>query len=109
MKYPKHFNMTTSDSSATARLSADYESPAGQHTFSYEVPAISEKQSTEETTAFLAKLRQSAVQMQQDVNTFLTQKMDEDKAMESTKEVQHSAKVDEDKEEDNYGEEVDEE
>ena len=35
--------------------------------------------------------------------------MEEDKAMESTKEVQNSAKVDEDKEEDNYGEEVDEE
>jgi phosphoribosylanthranilate isomerase len=101
--------MTTSESNASAKLSADYKSPTGQHTFSYGVPAVSEKQSTEETTDFLAKLRQSAVQMQQDINTFLTQKMDEDKAMESTKGVQHKAKVDEDKEEDNYGEEVDEE
>jgi len=101
--------MTTSASSTSAKLSADYRSPAGQYTFGYEVPAVSENQSTEETTVFLAKLRQSAVQMQQDVNTFLTQKMEEDKAMESTKEVQQNAKVDEDKEEDNYGEEVDEE
>jgi len=101
--------MTTSDFNASAKLSADYKSPNGQHTFSYEVPAVSQNQSTEETTDFLAKLRQSAVQMQQDVNTFLTQKMDEDKALENTKEVQHNAKVDEDKEEDNYGEEVDEE
>jgi phosphoribosylanthranilate isomerase len=101
--------MSTSESSASAKLSADYKSPTGQHTFSYEVPAVSGNQSTEETTDFLAKLRQSAVQMQQDINTFLTQKMDEDKAMESTKDVQHTAKVDEDKEEDNYGEEVDEE
>ena len=101
--------MTTPESSANAKLSADYKSPTGQHTFSYEVPAVSQNQSTEETTDFLAKLRQSAVRMQQDVNTFLTQKMDEDKALENTKEVQHNAKVDEDKEEDNYGEEVDEE
>jgi len=87
-------------------LAADYAGPEDQHTFSYPLPANTNLDSTKNVTEFLVKLRESTIQMQKDVNAFLTQKMDEDKAKDS---AQNGTKVDEDKEEDMYGEEADDE
>lgn len=94
--------------SADSRLTADYNSPSGQRNFSYALPATINSESTKEVTASLSDLRKSALQMQKDINVFLTQKMEEDKATSNSNGTSTSTKVDEDKEEDNYGEEVEE-
>jgi len=92
--------MASKDTSSTT-LTADYGGPESQHTFSYPLPNNTNPESTKDVTGFLVKLRESTIQMQKDVNAFLTQKMDEDKAKDK------DTKVDEDKEEDMYGEEAD--
>jgi hypothetical protein len=74
-------------------LTADYASPSGTHTLSASLPAASSISSTAERVAFLGDLQSSLKTMQGDINTFLTQKMADDKASD-------------DKEEENYGEEV---
>lgn len=86
-------------------LTADYSSPDSQHNFNYPLPTNTNLEATKDVTDFLVKLRESTIQMQKDVNAFLTQKMDEDKAKDSAQ----NGKVDEDKEEDMYGEEADDE
>ena len=57
--------------------------------------------STKEKTAYLSALRKSVVKLQEDVNGFLTTKMEEDKALAASA----GMKVDDKAEEDNYGEE----
>ena len=74
-------------------LSADYASPNGTHTFSASLPAASPSSSTTERVAFLGDLQSTLKALQSDINTFLTQKMADDKASDA-------------KEEENYGEEV---
>ncbi|TKA79483.1 hypothetical protein B0A49_03576 [Cryomyces minteri] len=85
----------------SATLEAVYTSSASTQTFSHPLPsASSATSSVQEKTAYLSVLRVSAAQLQGEVNTFLTQKMEEDRAAEG------KAKVDDEKEEENYGEEV---
>ncbi|KAK8247530.1 hypothetical protein HDK90DRAFT_405748 [Phyllosticta capitalensis] len=62
-------------------LKAVYTSPndAGPKTFSRDLPAISSDPSTDEKTAYLAALRKNVSELQNDVNTYVTQKMEEDK------------------------------
>ena len=81
-------------------LKADYVSPNSSKTFYHALPT-SATTSTAEKTQYLSALRKSVVQLQEDVNTFLTSKMDEDKALAS----KTGLKVDDKQEEDNYGEE----
>lgn len=86
---------------AAMQLSADYQSPNGAHTFSSELlPLSREGQSVEEKTSYLSALRSNASKMQGDINAFLTEKMEQDKANEAG-----SKKRDEEKEEEMYGEE----
>ncbi|KAL9100573.1 MAG: hypothetical protein Q9163_004062 [Psora crenata] len=59
-------------------------------------------QSTEQKTQYLSALHKSVVQLQDDINVFLTAKMEEDKAMTVGKE----GNVDEKNEEELYGEEL---
>jgi hypothetical protein len=60
--------------------------------------------STEQRTDYLGELRSSISQVQADINAFLTQKMEEDNAKSG------QSNVNDEKEEENYGEEaVDEE
>lgn len=82
-------------------LSAAYSSPTGgSETFSSPLPALSPEPSTTDRVAYLAALQTSLKDLQKDVNTFLTQKMEEDKAV-------GAGKGDEDaKDEETYGEEV---
>lgn len=82
-------------------LKAEYAAPANSKTFAYSLPSSSVA-STAEKSAYFSVLRTAVVQLQDDVNAFLTAKMEEDKALASMVGV----KVDEKKEEENYGEEA---
>ena len=79
-------------------VSATYTAPgAEEKVFEHQLPAISSDISTNDRVAYLAALRQKTTELQAQVNTFLTQKMSDDKAS--------TAAADADEEE-NYGEEV---
>lgn len=56
----------------------------------------------EKRTAYLAKMRESAVKLQAEVNTLLTKKMEEDVTAAGGR---GEGRVDDQKEEENYGEE----
>ncbi|MCJ1397786.1 hypothetical protein MMC11_000982 [Xylographa trunciseda] len=90
----------TSDHSPS--LKANYASPTESHSFEHPLEALPVQLSTEEKTAYLSALRSSVAQLQEEVNTFLTAKMEEDKAIT----VQRTGIIDDKKEEENYGEEV---
>lgn len=91
-------------SKACPVLKAEYVSPGATQTFSHPLPSTSAAGSTEEKTSYLSALRTSIVKLQEEVNEFLTAKMEEDKAIAASNGAK--AKVDEKKEEENYGEEV---
>ena len=84
-------------------LEATYTSPTASKTFSYSLPSLNDPPTTAEKTAYLATLRESVTKLQEEVNTFLTAKMEEDKV------AGVGGKVDEKREEENYGEEGEEE
>lgn len=91
-------------------LTANYTSPTSTHTFSSSLPTLQPgNASTEEKTAYLSALRSNVSQLQGDVNTFLTQKMEEDKAREAEAVGGADGKrvrmKDEEREEEMYGEE----
>ena len=86
-------------------LAATYTSPAhsaAPHTLSAALPALAPQPATHERIAYLDKLQSALRAVQADVNTFLTQKMQEDKAA-------GDSKGDDAKDEETYGEEVVEE
>lgn len=70
--------------------------------FTHELPRLSAAPSTTDRTAYLSALRSSVQELQGQVNAFLTQKMDEEKATAAA----GASRMDESKEEENYGEEV---
>ena len=84
----------------TTILKADYRSPASSKTFHHALPSLATS-STTEKTQYLSTLRKSVTQLQEEVNAFLTGKMEEDKALTAKAGI----KVDDKKEEQNYGEE----
>ena len=81
-------------------LKADYASPNTTRTFKHPLPPASNK-STEVKTMYLSALRKSVVELQDEVNGFLTTKMEEDKALAASAGMKADDKV----EEENYGEE----
>ena len=81
-------------------LKADYASLTTTETFTHPLPAASDT-STKEKTNYLSALRKSVVKLQEDINGFLTTKMEEDKALAASS----GMKVDDKAEEENYGEE----
>lgn len=83
-------------------VTATYSSPTTSipHTISTPLPTLSSP-STDDRVAYLAELQSSVKKLQGDINTLLTQKMEEDKAASGK-----DAKVDDAKEEENYGEEI---
>jgi hypothetical protein len=90
-------------------LTVSYDSPTNA-AFSYShklaTPATSD---TADRVAYLTALRKATAELQERINTELTQRMEEDKAREATGEAGKGKKngpVDEGKEEENYGEEV---
>jgi hypothetical protein len=87
-----------------ADLKAVYTAPgAAQETFKQPLPTCSKQPSTEERTAYLTSLKMSITDVQDQINIFLTHKMEEDNQKAGT-----AAAVDA-KEEENYGEETVEE
>lgn len=85
---------------AGTSIKADYASPTTAETFTHPLPSASNT-STKEKTKYLSALRKSVVKLQEEVNGFLTTKMEEDKALVATA----GMKADDQAEEENYGEE----
>lgn len=84
-------------------LQADYIGPDGSSAlFTENLEPLPANYSTKAKTEYLSALRASITKIQGDINTFLTQKMDEDKQSASSA----VPVVDDAKEEENYGEEV---
>ena len=92
----------TTESKTKPTLEARYTSPETTTTFVHPLHAPSNNLSTEQKTAYLSTLRKSVSKLQEEVNVFLTQEMERDKPGSG----EGGAKVDEKKEEDNYGEEI---
>ena len=89
-------------SSTVSTLDASYNGPTASKTFAHTLPsAPASTESTQQKTQYLSALRKSVVQLQDEVNEFLTSKMVEDRVLAAGLE----GKVDEKKEEDMYGEE----
>lgn len=82
-------------------LGATYTSLSASQTFSQPLPAILAPPSTGDRVAYLSKLQSATKELQSTINTFLTQKMEEEKAAGGA-----GGKFDDAKEEENYGEEV---
>jgi hypothetical protein len=83
-------------------VSATYTAPgAEEKVFGHQLPTISPDISTNDRVAYLAALRQNTITLQSQINAFLTQMMDEDKARAGA-----STAADDEHEEENYGEEV---
>ncbi|KAI9848968.1 MAG: hypothetical protein M1837_005857 [Sclerophora amabilis] len=101
--------MAPAPTSKVSHLTAIYTSATSSKTFAHAVPTSGSTQPTpSEKTAQLASLRSSVTKLQDQINTFLTQKMEEDKSTTSGNGAGDSRArgVDEGKEEENYGEEV---
>lgn len=89
--------------------SASYISPSDTHTFTIPQQPTTTNPSTktQAQTAHLSALRASTKQLQSDINAFLTQKMEEDKAAAaSNANDKKSGKSRDEEEEENYGEET---
>ena len=84
-------------------LQVIYSSPQGPSTFSKSLPATLPPTTTKERKSYLSRLRSSVSIIQEEVNQFLTTKMEEDKA--SVFHYATDVEVD-DQEEDDYGEET---
>ena len=80
-------------------LSADYSSDGDSKVFTYSLTSLPQYHSTENKTAYLASLRASVGKLQDEVNAFLTKKMEQEKTTLGGKEKDLR------KEEENYGEE----
>ncbi|MCJ1368545.1 hypothetical protein MMC16_007689 [Acarospora aff. strigata] len=94
--------MASAESQTQATLIAHYTSPQDTRTFSHPLNASSDCHSTGEKVAYLSTVRKSVSKLQEEVNVFLTQAMECDKAGL----VEQSGGVDDKKEEDSYGEEM---
>ena len=81
-------------------LKAEYTSPNAIMIFKHPLPTT-ETTTTEGRTAYLSALRGSVTKLQEEINVFLTDKMEEDRALANIA----GQKVDDKKEEENYGEE----
>jgi len=94
--------MAAPNSQGKSLLTGSYTSPTGTKEFEYSLPSLPQQFSTEQKTSYLSALRSSVVKLQEEVNTFATAKMEEDKMTAP----QVAGKVDDKKEEKNYGEET---
>jgi hypothetical protein len=93
---PLHQSLTN----MSAHLTAVYTSPTATNTFSSPLEsAPTQHTSSTEKSQYLGDLRQKVSQLQHDINQFLTEKMDQDKAATDAPNDDHI-------EEDMYGEEV---
>ena len=85
-----------------SRLSAEYCDFSGTTPFSHDLTSLPPNHSTEAKTAYLSSLRTAVTKLQNEVNVFLTKKMEMEKQVPN----KLASSVDDAKEEENYGEEV---
>jgi hypothetical protein len=96
----------------TTNLKARYRSPNDEKLFDHKLKGSKDKSKeqllTAEKAAYLANLRSSVAKLQEEVNSFLTQRMDEDKAATTGTVDMGKGKtgLDDEREEENYGEDV---
>lgn len=90
----------TPDQDSGTSLKADYASPTTTKTFTNRLPSAATT-SIKDKTNYLSALRKSVVKLQEEVNGFLTTKMEEDKSLAASA----GMKADDRAEEENYGEE----
>lgn len=96
---------------SSAQLTAAYKSPDSTRNFSLDLPSLPEDPKalgTREKTVYLSALRSNISKMQDDMNAFLTQKMEEEKADGGNADI-GKKKTREEQEEEMYGEEDPEE
>lgn len=97
--------------SQKASLSATYDSPSGHKDFVHTIPTpqVDSNGSADTTgkTKYLSELRTSTRRLQEDINKFLTEKMEEDKKAvgEAGDNSTSKEKSTDELEEENYGEE----
>jgi len=98
--------MTSSDPPINA-LTASYTSPHASHASTSPLPSLaSANESTSAKTAYITDLREKTSQLQDDVNAYLTQRMEEDKAREGNVVGKRSKSAkEEERLEEMYGEE----
>jgi Gon7 family len=108
---PLQYNMASTPLK-TANLQARYRSPNAEKIFCHDSGVSggepTKQSSTAKRVAYLGTLRLSVAKLQEDINTFLTQKMDEDKAAAVAGFVdtgKGKIRLDDEQEEENYGEE----
>lgn len=94
--------MPVANMSPHSSIIATYDSPSDNHAIQQDLPSVKVEASPTEIAAYLSDLRKSLVKAQDEVNDFLTRKMQADQQTVATK----NGIVDEDREEDNYGEEA---
>ncbi|KAI1629098.1 EKC/KEOPS complex, subunit Gon7 [Exophiala viscosa] len=98
------------DSSAVLR--AEYQSPTGSKDFQHAISAPASQDTkpldTRAKTKYLSDLRASSRKLQEDINKFLTEKMEEDKKAQGqvTTKGTSNQKAEEELEEETYGEEA---
>lgn len=83
-------------------VTANYTSPSGTKDFSHSLPSANAQNVTDKT-AYLSALRSKNSELQGEINTFLTQKMEEDAANADGSASKRSKN--EEREEEMYGEE----
>lgn len=100
---------------STTALTAKYTSPTNE-AFAIDTAlpssaaaASTSTSTTTEKTSYLGTLRAAVTEAQATINKELTARMDEDRARDDPAGASMGTTVDEDKEEENYGEEVQEE
>ncbi|KAF2752849.1 hypothetical protein EJ05DRAFT_515313 [Pseudovirgaria hyperparasitica] len=76
---------------------AEASSSSSPKIFCRHLPQVSETSPTEERVAYLSALRSNTIKLQDEINTFLTNKMEHDKAVADGK-----GNIDDSKEEENY-------
>ena len=90
-------------------LTATYTSPNGSkvfvHPISTPLPTSTTCTDVKQKTAYLSELRNSSKTLQDEINVFLTQKMEEDKRKAAGAEKMVGGKAMDEVEEENYGEE----
>ena len=98
------------DAGKVLKLSATYSSPTNEPFVIAESLQTPATEGVEDKTKYLKDLRKATSLVQEQVNRELTQRMEEDKAREAATQGKPAKKdIDEEKEEENYGEEVAEE
>ena len=86
----------------SAVLTAEYANEVHHQKFEHQLGSIPLSLSTEDKSAYFASLHTSITKLQEEINAFLTAKMEEDKAQA----LNENKSINDKQEEENYGEEV---